>query len=517
MLTYLISLLVYLTPILLLLYMSAEIYIRNKEDRLHVTTALLFLVFSLIPVSGFIVGLHPLAYRETLVLLLTFFPAALLLTFVLLFVKELALKFSATTRSWYSLLAYIPALGGFWLLGKPDWVYLAFSRGSYFTHYSPSKGLDMLIIGLALYTMVVSIFIFRHSFRQNRASLHKALYSKQFMLILTGILASASWGILFAVVAYFDTPLRKLDIPDAANFALLIFAGFIRYSMTKYSFMPSVENKYMVLHELSPMPVLLLDHELAIKESNPAARHAFQECCADLHGLNVLDLLTWAEAGEPEPTGRLEGEYYAETGGRKTYFKISSKYIDAEEQNFLYVILTNITDYKVAEEQITYMVYHDALTGLSNRRHFQQLLKEACQSAGPTPLSVALIDLDGFKQVNDTQGHHAGDYLLQQTAEKLRRIAAAALCVARLGGDEFAIVLEGCTEPQLTRLAHSLVEELQQPVDFENSRLRVSASIGIYTASGELNDELLLREADRLMYAAKHSGKNQYRFTYKIG
>ncbi|MCD1259873.1 sensor domain-containing diguanylate cyclase [Paenibacillus athensensis] len=517
MLIYLLSLLIYLTPILVLLYMSAEIYIRNKEDRLHKTTALLFVVFSLIPVSCFIVGLHPEAYRERLVLLLTFFPATLLLTFVLLFVKELALKFSATTRSWYSLLAYVPVPCGIGLLCKPSWVYLEFSHGAYFTHYYPSKGLDMLIIGLALYTMIVSIFIFRHSFRQNRASLHKALYSKQFILILTGILASASWGILFAVVAYFDTPLRKLDIPDAANFALLIFAGFIRYSMTRYSFMPSVENKYMVLHELSPMPVLLLDHELTIKESNPAARQAFQEIRSELDGLNVRELLSWADAEEPEPTGLLEGEYYAETGERRTYFKVSSKYIDAEEQNFLYVILTNITDYKVAEEQITYMVYHDALTGLSNRRHFQQLLQEACQTSRRTPISVALIDLDGFKQVNDAWGHHAGDYLLQHTAEQLKRIAATALCVARLGGDEFAIVLKDSTEQELTALARSLIDELQQPVAFENGWLRVSASIGIYTASGEQSDELLLREADRLMYAAKHSGKNQYRFTYKTG
>lgn len=163
-------------------------------------------------------------------------------------------------------------------------------------------------------------------------------------------------------------------------------------------------------------------------------------------------------------------------------------------------------------DQAGFAAAHDALTGLMNRAAFSRRLELAlarAQQSGRT-MALLLIDLDGFKEVNDSLGHHAGDILLCQLAQRMRAAVRESDVVARLGGDEFAVLLEGMEESEaLQRLVGKLLVVAAQPVDCEGSSAVVSASIGVALAPQDATDpEALLRCADRAMYAAKAAGRS---------
>ena len=163
-------------------------------------------------------------------------------------------------------------------------------------------------------------------------------------------------------------------------------------------------------------------------------------------------------------------------------------------------------------DQAGFAAAHDSLTGLLNRAAFGQRLLTALArvTANERPLALLLIDLDGFKEVNDSLGHHAGDLLLCELATRMRAAMRGSDVVARIGGDEFAVLLEGMGRGEaLQRLIEKLLLELARPVDCEGSSAAVSASIGIALAPHDgIEPEALQRCADRAMYAAKAAGRS---------
>ena len=162
------------------------------------------------------------------------------------------------------------------------------------------------------------------------------------------------------------------------------------------------------------------------------------------------------------------------------------------------------------EREKEYQSLHDALTGLPNRTMFQQRLRDAIEEAEAhgSRLAVMIMDLDHFKEINDTLGHHYGDLLLQEIGPRLSGVLRPDDLMARLGGDEFGVVLpELVNEHAAIRVAERLMEEMEHPVVVEGVALDVSASIGIATYPVHSDDvETLLRRADVAMYAAKESG-----------
>jgi diguanylate cyclase (GGDEF)-like protein len=162
-------------------------------------------------------------------------------------------------------------------------------------------------------------------------------------------------------------------------------------------------------------------------------------------------------------------------------------------------------------EQLQQQAYHDALTGLANRVLFADRLHHAVEvhRRDLTPITILLIDLDDFKQINDTLGHSAGDDVLVTVAERLRAPTRRADTVARLGGDEFAILIEGDLDPWI--LAERLLATLREPTVIRGRTINVSASVGIATLGPDERpiggDELLIR-ADVAMYEAKNAGKS---------
>jgi len=176
----------------------------------------------------------------------------------------------------------------------------------------------------------------------------------------------------------------------------------------------------------------------------------------------------------------------------------------------------DITGQKRREEGVSFLAYHDALTGLPNRRLLQDRLSQALYSARRRDGKVGamLIDLDDFKQVNDSGGHRVGDTVLREAAQRLGSCVRKSDTVARHGGDEFVILVSDFqTEADCQVVAEKVLRVLAQPFEAEGSSYRLGASIGIavFPATGADGDALL-RNADAAMYRAKQLGGNRYRF-----
>jgi diguanylate cyclase (GGDEF)-like protein/PAS domain S-box-containing protein len=162
------------------------------------------------------------------------------------------------------------------------------------------------------------------------------------------------------------------------------------------------------------------------------------------------------------------------------------------------------------EAQLTHQAFHDALTGLANRQLFSDRLEHALTQRGSTrrPLVVMFVDLDEFKNVNDSRGHGAGDQVLGVIAERALATLRDGDTIARLGGDEFAILLEDTDLGTASQVAERLLAEISRPIALEDDVLTIRASIGLAPAvPGPATGEDLLRNADVAMYLAKDRGK----------
>jgi diguanylate cyclase (GGDEF)-like protein/PAS domain S-box-containing protein len=174
----------------------------------------------------------------------------------------------------------------------------------------------------------------------------------------------------------------------------------------------------------------------------------------------------------------------------------------------------DITERVRLEEQLMRQAFHDDLTGLANRVLFRDRLDHALARSADDGdgLAVLLIDLDGFKKVNDTLGHDAGDRLLREVARRFEKsMTRATDTVARLGGDEFAILLEVSSETRAIDVAARLLAAVALPVMIEGREVALSGSVGIAVhVSGTSGSEEMIRRADIAMYAAKDAGRGRY-------
>ena len=182
-------------------------------------------------------------------------------------------------------------------------------------------------------------------------------------------------------------------------------------------------------------------------------------------------------------------------------------------------ILFDVTELKDAEARIAHMAFHDGLTGLANRQLFEETLELALERArrDRSVVAVLFLDLDNFKQVNDAFGHHAGDLLLVEVAQRLRDCTRGTDLVARQGGDEFLILLAdletGGATTTLATLAGRVQVALAEPFRLYGVDLAPSASVGISQFPNDAYDaETLLKNADIVMYRAKREGPGRHRF-----
>ena len=179
--------------------------------------------------------------------------------------------------------------------------------------------------------------------------------------------------------------------------------------------------------------------------------------------------------------------------------------------------ITDITDFRNAEAMIRDLAEHDYLTGLPNRRAFSDDITAAAADTAlaSTTYAILLVDLDGFKPINDGHGHEVGDLVLCETARRLRENIRASDRIARLGGDEFAIIspVRKASRSAIEPLALRLIEAVREPIKTPGGVVNVSASIGLAFCPVDGSDpNSVLRAADVAMYRAKQDGRGVYWF-----
>ncbi len=181
---------------------------------------------------------------------------------------------------------------------------------------------------------------------------------------------------------------------------------------------------------------------------------------------------------------------------------------------------SDITEKKQKEELIWRQANFDQLTDLPNRHLFRDRLEQEIKKTNRTglPLALLFIDLDHFKEINDTLGHDKGDVLLAKAAQRIRRWVRETDTIARLGGDEFTVIIpEFGSMAIIERIAQHIIQELSAPFDLGSDSRSISASIGITIyPSDALNLESLLKYADQAMYLAKERGRNQFAYFSEV-
>ncbi|WP_433361642.1 putative bifunctional diguanylate cyclase/phosphodiesterase [Actinoplanes sp. CA-142083] len=172
----------------------------------------------------------------------------------------------------------------------------------------------------------------------------------------------------------------------------------------------------------------------------------------------------------------------------------------------------DVSEAQVLQDRLRQEAYYDGLTGLASRAGFRERLAESAERNSCSRIAILFLDLDGFKEINDSLGHDAGDHLLVHVAERLRKLLPAPRVVARLGGDEFAVIVEADNardDAEMT--AMEIIAALAAPILVDDRELHVSASIGIASAADAGDIEQLQRDADLAMYRAKDAGGDGYR------
>ncbi|MCU1668372.1 MAG: domain S-box/diguanylate cyclase protein [Blastococcus sp.] len=272
----------------------------------------------------------------------------------------------------------------------------------------------------------------------------------------------------------------------------------------------------------APMGVALTTPGGVLVDANPALGTMLRQTAEELYGRSVLDLV------HPDLMGAAEEAYAVLTADPSRPMRHETRLLRADgtevpvqvtasrvEQTsggqpaHLVMIVEDITERKALEAQLVHRSLHDPLTGLPNRFLFQDRLWHALERGRRerTPTCVLIMDLDGFKAINDELGHPMGDLVLIAFAERLRSVLRASDTAARLGGDEFSIVCEN-TEPAD---AHILADRLRiaatDPLTLDGNAVAVGISIGIGAVPGSQNPEAVyeqvVREADDAMYADK--------------
>jgi diguanylate cyclase (GGDEF)-like protein/PAS domain S-box-containing protein len=220
------------------------------------------------------------------------------------------------------------------------------------------------------------------------------------------------------------------------------------------------------------------------------------------------------------PDSLLFGEHEWESPRRGIRIQATSRIVlrdSTGEPRYLIGVIDDITERRKTDQRIAFLAHHDPLTGLANRAALTQKIEEAAarQRRRGEPFSVLLLDLDRFKQVNDTLGHPAGDTLLTEVAGRLNGLIRETDTLARLGGDEFALVQAGEAHQReaASGLANRIIEAMGRPFDVEGADINIGASIGIALApEHDTNSDNLLKMADLALYRAKSSGGGSYRF-----
>jgi diguanylate cyclase (GGDEF)-like protein/PAS domain S-box-containing protein len=276
--------------------------------------------------------------------------------------------------------------------------------------------------------------------------------------------------------------------------------------------------------------ITMMDDQGNITYWNPAAQRILGYTKEEAIGKNLHELIAperfrpahlaafpeFQKTGQGNAIGKTLELAARRKDGHEIEVALSLSAVKIKQEWHSVGIIQDITERKKAEEKIQYLATHDLLTDLPSMGLARDRLSLALDMARRYKKAVALmfVDLDGFKDVNDSLGHHAGDYVLKQVAQRLLSCVRETDTVARFGGDEFLIIATEINAPEnAAQIAEKVIQLVSQPVIFNGQQVVVGTSIGIalFPDHGEDMDQLI-KQADEAMYRVKNAGKNGFRF-----
>ena len=283
-----------------------------------------------------------------------------------------------------------------------------------------------------------------------------------------------------------------------------------------------------LVHNASDL-ITVLDATGEIRYQSPSAQQLVGVSSEELIGTSYVALLDendgarlrsiladLATSADPSASATAEYRLRHQDGSWRSVESIVSNQTTDPTVKGLVLNTRDVTDRKLLQEELAQQAFHDSLTGLSNRAVFRDRVEHTLARATRTGSrsAVFLLDLDGFKTVNDSLGHDAGDQLLIAAAQRLQFQGRSSDTVARIGGDEFGILLEDDADETSARaMADRLLAAFSVPFEVRGRELFVRATIGIaLSVAGESNTDEMIRNADTAMYAAKAAGKARYEF-----
>jgi len=325
-----------------------------------------------------------------------------------------------------------------------------------------------------------------------------------------------------------SSSLTRLDDHRGCPDRILVVTVDLTDRMLAEEALRESETRFRALADLSPDGILVV-HDGIYRYANAAALHLLGAGNRDdILGRKLLDFVTpecrliareqfSRHSLEKQKPGKgLIEQTWRRLGGGSIELEVSAGRTDWEGHDAVQIILRDITERKHAELQIWRHANFDALTGLPNRRLFQDRLAQEIRKAHQHDRQVALfyLDLDGFKRVNDLLGHKAGDELLVRAARRVDASVRKADTVARVGGDEFTIILGDLTGTgRVDEAAQAIIDTLAEPYQLGEEQAYITASLGITLYPDDaLNADELTRTADQAMYTAKRTGKNQFAY-----
>jgi diguanylate cyclase (GGDEF)-like protein/PAS domain S-box-containing protein len=289
-------------------------------------------------------------------------------------------------------------------------------------------------------------------------------------------------------------------------------AALVRRSDAGLADLRRQEERVRLLLEYSTDITSLIDHTGAMVYLTPATRMLGYEP-HEMLGVRVVTLIhpddlpgLWPDLQRLMATPGATLTYqarYRHADGSWRWLEVTSRNLTDEPS--VGAVVSNardVTDARELQDRLRHEATHDALTGLANRVLFGRRLAAEVT----TGVALLLIDLDGFKPINDTYGHHAGDAVLVRVAERLRAALPSGAVAARLGGDEFAALLPEAGMATAELVVDRFRAALAEPIEVDGQRLTVSASIGVVAGAG-VDPEALLRSADAAMYRIKHGAR----------
>ncbi|MDH5927989.1 diguanylate cyclase [Vibrio lentus] len=272
--------------------------------------------------------------------------------------------------------------------------------------------------------------------------------------------------------------------------------------------------------------LIVLNSSNVITMVNPAITQLLGYHSDLLVGKTPFEVFSWQQFSSLMPTIRSSLENYGQWQGEvweksasgtlvPMFVKVNRVASDNEKDEFDMVLtLSDLSNVKEME-RLEHLAHHDALTGLANRAQLYKVMDDVVTSShySNQHFAVIYLDLDGFKEVNDSYGHDAGDEILKEVSNRLLSQVRAGDLVARLSGDEFVLIIKQTNKVLLAKLAERLLDLIGQEVNYKQRSLHVGASLGIHLVDGSERDiDVILKVADDAMYQAKRKGKGQFVF-----